>query len=912
MFALKLIFQRHQDYARISLVILLLILLSGFRLFAGGTYSGEREAATLFVKQLSLNQDYHPTVSQDPIRVWEHQGDPVLLMFGLYNPKGFILIGAGENRHLIPGWSVGDIGITPNDLPPAMEYMVSDYVMQIVSQREMGDHRSGSQLPEMTGSGNLAGLSGVTPLLMTTWDQRCYYNDSCPSDPLAPAYYCGKAPAGCVATTLAQILRYHKWPLTGTGTKSYYSIKYGTLTANFGATQYAMASMPAAIYGSHPEVARLLWHCGVATQMNFGPYASGTGITDARNALVNHFGYQLSAQIVTKNSYADAQWKALMRSEIDQGRPVFYSGVDPASNTGHAWVLDGYSSGDYFHFNWGWSGIADGYFLLTALNPLGSANYVNFQEAIIGIEPTGSAPLAAFTANATTVNTGDPVTFSNLSTGTITMCQWFFEGGVPSFWNGATPPAISWNQGGIYQVKLVVGDGISVDTLLKREYIRVLPIAGYQVSQKEIESGQGVVFSDNSESNTQLLTWKWLFPGGNPGSHSGQNPGTIIYPTAGQFPVIMEVSDGIHTDRRVFTKAVTVYNQCDTLLNHYMPGWSVQAINQPAFQVYKVDLDGLTPYHHQYISSGWDYFSEGGGTNHFVSATSLFQVPGVANNWYIFGPVTIPSGGASLQWKHKFPDHTKRDGYQVLLTTTGHTHQSFTSPPVFAVYDNDPFTLGDTTWTPCRANIDRTSYGNQAVYVGVNHYANNMFYLGLDDFLILHCDTFPHQAGFWAFDTVITAGDTITLYDLSAGAPDLVQWSCPGGTIISQDQLAVRVSYAQPGNYDVAQTVWYGTLHHSLTKHEYIQVKPIGISSDHKNDDAILISPNPFIDQIMVRTTKTPSSYLIHDTKGITVKGEIIDEQTFTINLPALSSGIWILRIRFADGGETIHKMIKY
>jgi PKD repeat protein len=813
---------------------------------------------------------------------------------------------------MIPAWSFNGRKVNPDDLPPAMEWMISEYVRQIAMQDDLGKRQQQNQLPDQQWHTNIATTAGVTPLVTTSWDQRCFYNDSCPVDPLAPAYYCGKAPAGCVATTFAQILRYHKWPLQGTGSKSYYSIKYGTLSANFGATAYAMAAMPTEIFATNPEVAQLLWHAGVATQMNFGPYASGTGITDARTALITYFGYKSSAQIVTKNNYADAAWKTLMCAEIDQGRPVFYSGVDPTSNTGHAWVLDGYSGTDYFHFNWGWSGIADGYFLLTALDPLGSANYVNFQEAIIGIEPQGAVPLAAFSADVTTISTGDPVLFSNLSTGGVTQWQWFFEGGTPAFWSGASPPLVTWSTGGIRDVMLVVSNGSSTDTLLKKSYIRVLPIAGYTVSQPATEAGQSVVYSDNSESNTPLISWKWQFPGGNPGNFNGKNPGIVQYAMAGQYPVILEVSDGIHQDRRVFQKAVTVYNQCDTLLDHFMPGWSVQPINQPTFQIHKEDLDGLTPYHQAYISSGWDYFSEGGGANHFVSATSLFQTPGQANNWYIFGPVSIPAGGATLQWRHKFPDHTKRDGYQVKLSTTGHTHQQFSGSPIFAVYDNDPYTLGDTAWTLREAMIDRTAFGNQQVYVGVHHYANNMFYLGLDDFMIFHCDTFPHQAGFWTFDTVITAGDTITIYDLSTGKPDQVQWSLPGATIISSDQYSQTVTYPTPGNYDVSQTVWYGMASNILTKPAYIQVKPIGIESKHHNKNTVSISPNPFSHQVTIRTTNTPTSYTICDTKGTVAKKALIDQNSFNPEWSSLPPGVWILLIHFEDGSEAQRKLIKY
>lgn len=891
---------------RFCLVLFFIVFFQDFS-YSQKYYDEPYKRASAFISGIANDGQADIPLKKYPERVWEINNKPALFLFVPMCGEGFIIVTGKDYPEVVTAYSTKG-RIDSRDLPPAMEFMIQSYLMELGSNMKLAgiaEHKNKTENATPTGL-----TTGVTPLTSSKWDQRCYYNDSCPADSTAPAYFCARAPAGCVATTLAQIMKYHKWPLQGTGSKSYYNIKYGTLSANFAATTYNIATMPDALYNNNPDVARLLWHAGVASQMNYGPFASGTGITDALTALTSYFGYKSTAQIVTKNSHTDLQWKNMMRSEIDNGRPVFYSGVDQSTNSGHAWVLDGYSGTDYFHCNWGWSGIADGYFMLSALNPLGSANYNSFQEAIIGIEPAGNNILASFTADKTKVDIGTHVIFTSISTGNITAWQWYFSGGTPSFYQGQQPPAVTYTKGGIYDVMLVVSDGTVADTLKKTEYIKVLPIAGYTSSLNTIETGGKIDFFDASESNVPVQSYKWHFFGGYPATSLSKNPAQILYSQSGQYPVILEVSDGTNSDRRIFVKAITVYNQCDTLLDFYMPGWNVQPVNQTAFQVLQEDLDSLTPYHHQNISSGWDFFSEGGGANHFVSATSLFMAPGQANNWLIFGPVTIPASGAELHWKHKFPDHTKRDGYQIFFSTTGNTHSHFTSQPPFAVADNDPFTLGDTIWSSCSTEIPSSLYGNHDLYVGVNHNAYNMFYIGLDDFRIVSCDTFPRIADLFTFDTLISAGDTVKFIDLSSGDPDQLQWTFPGGIQVNTSSSSPGVIYSSAGIYDVSLTAVYPTHNSTTTKTGYINVKPVSTGSPTAIQSKVVATPNPFISSVRISGIKEAAVYTIYDTSGrLAAKGVVMSD--VIIDLGHLPSGIWYFRIDFRNFDPEIIRIVK-
>ena len=118
----------------------------------------------------------------------------------------------------------------------------------------------------------------------------------------------------------------------------------------------------------------------------------------AEDALKTYFGYKNTLQGVHKSNYTDSNWINLLKIELDARRPVIYAGR--GNEGGHAFVCDGYDNNNYFHFNWGWSGQNDGYFVLTALNPGsggaggGSYEFTDAQRAIIGIEPAngGTTP----------------------------------------------------------------------------------------------------------------------------------------------------------------------------------------------------------------------------------------------------------------------------------------------------------------------------------------------------------------------------------------------------------------------------------------------------------------------------------------------------------------------------------------
>ncbi len=241
----------------------------------------------------------------------------------------------------------------------------------------------------------------VAPLLTTSWNQEPYYNQLCPFNTTDNQ----RSVTGCVATAMAQIMKYWNYPATGNGSYTYndatssgFSSNYGTQSANFGTTTYAWSSMPASLTANNTSVATLMYHCGVAVAMDYGDdnqggsgayvlqSEAGPGNPCAQYAYANFFRYNANTlHSVYYANYTSADWITLMEGELNAGRPVQYEGADPSAG-GHTWVCDGYNTSNQLHMNWGWGGTNNGYFSVTNLS-VGGYTFSAGDAALIGIQP---------------------------------------------------------------------------------------------------------------------------------------------------------------------------------------------------------------------------------------------------------------------------------------------------------------------------------------------------------------------------------------------------------------------------------------------------------------------------------------------------------------------------------------------
>ncbi|MBO4599142.1 MAG: C10 family peptidase [Bacteroidales bacterium] len=221
-------------------------------------------------------------------------------------------------------------------------------------------------------------------LLTSTWEQGYGYNNYC------PVMNGQHVVVGCVATAMAQIIRYYGKPTRGFGRKSYVHTAYGALAVDFDTTDYDYSLMPDHIRHSSPAnqkdmVSRLCYHCGIVVNMEYqhAGHTSGSGAhTSNVPEGLTHFGYTDALHYTRSNINNDSLWVAMIHNEIDNRRPIEYSGF--GDDGGHAFVLDGYNNQDQFHFNWGWGGYADGFYTLSTM-----AGFTSNHEMVINIYPSG-------------------------------------------------------------------------------------------------------------------------------------------------------------------------------------------------------------------------------------------------------------------------------------------------------------------------------------------------------------------------------------------------------------------------------------------------------------------------------------------------------------------------------------------
>ena len=301
-----------------------------------------------------------------------------------YTSGGFAVITNDDRFNAVIGYS--DRQFSTETLPPAMLWWMdaADEALRLRLE-------SGATVRESVTPGSMGYPEAVGQLMATTWDQGTPYNNII-AQQLSGAY-----PTGCVATAMAQVMKYYNWPDRGTGFKTHrFQFEENgpeyKLTADFENTSYQWDNMLPSYSGvlSYTEeeanaVATLMLHCGVAVEMNYGLSGSGAQSSDAATAMSEYFKY--NTKFYMRDIYSgEHEWMGIIYEEISNRRPVLYGGAT-ASGAGHAFVFDGYDANGFVHVNWGWSGSGNGYFDVALLNS--SQGSFSYQQDMVVMHPGG-------------------------------------------------------------------------------------------------------------------------------------------------------------------------------------------------------------------------------------------------------------------------------------------------------------------------------------------------------------------------------------------------------------------------------------------------------------------------------------------------------------------------------------------
>ena len=288
--------------------------------------------------------------------------------FYVYNvgSHSFVIIAGDDAHRPVIGYS-GQSAFDASDIPPALAYYLDGVAECIERMHEA------TATPDVAAEWNSVLQHGrLMPrhnrgtgyFCTTQWNQSYPYNCCCPDDPAGSG---GHAIVGCLATAMSQLMRFWAYPIQGIGSHCYYHSDYGQICADFGNTTYDWDNMPNVLNNSSTEAEKLAtgtlcFHCGVTIDMGYGPDGSGGASGPIPGVMHTYFNYSDAIVQLSRNDYGTDLWKSMVREQFDMGWPMYYGGCQDGGC--HAFVCDGYDDNDMFHFNLGWGGSSDGWYLI--------------------------------------------------------------------------------------------------------------------------------------------------------------------------------------------------------------------------------------------------------------------------------------------------------------------------------------------------------------------------------------------------------------------------------------------------------------------------------------------------------------------------------------------------------------------
>lgn len=325
--------------------------------------------------------------------------NPAYYIFNDKGDKGFVIVSGEDRLPLLIGYS--DEGqIDAKHLPIQLKALLEQYGKRVAEIRQTPDNGAFRSQKVFMHKPRVI----VKALTKSKWGQREPFNELCPEITDGQ-----QAVTGCVATAVAQVMYYHKWPKKGQGSHSYTPKRYGkklssdfsqhTYQWNLMKDEYELKWVPdpnrpnwqikKPVYSQEEgkAIGRLFYDVGVSVDMDFGIGTSGTPVELALTALKDYFDY--TTRFLNQSESQENQFLQTIKQELEAQRPIILSGY--GSGGGHAWVIDGYDENDYLHCNWGWTGSSDGFFSLSLMNPDalgtggGAGNFNNGQGLLIAI-----------------------------------------------------------------------------------------------------------------------------------------------------------------------------------------------------------------------------------------------------------------------------------------------------------------------------------------------------------------------------------------------------------------------------------------------------------------------------------------------------------------------------------------------
>ena len=322
--------------------------------------------------------------------------------------RSFVIIAGDDAHRPVIGYS-DQSAFDASNIPPALAYYLDGVAECMLPLRHaVATPDVAAEWASVLEHGRLIsrhGGRGTGYFCQTQWNQDYPYNCCCPEDPAGSG---GHAIVGCLATAMSQLMRFWAYPAQGIGSHCYYHEDYGEICADFGNTTYDWDNMPNKLSESSSDAEKLAtgtlcFHCGVTIDMGYGPDGSGGASGPIPGVMHTYFNYSEANVQRSRNDYETKTWKAMVREQFDMGWPMYYGGCQDGGC--HAFVCDGYDDFDMFHFNLGWGGSSDGWYLID------DAPYTHPADAMFNFVP---APIYNQTPMAPTEFTAMPTSNTDL------------------------------------------------------------------------------------------------------------------------------------------------------------------------------------------------------------------------------------------------------------------------------------------------------------------------------------------------------------------------------------------------------------------------------------------------------------------------------------------------------------------
>lgn len=738
-------------------------------------------------------------------------------------------------------------------------------------------------------------IKAAGPLLTTIWNQDPRYNKFCPAG----------TPTGCVATAMSQIMRYHEWPTSGRGWYKYTHATFGTQYANFGETTYDFSNMPNSLSESSSldqidAVATLCYHAGVSVNMNYSSSGSGAFSRDVLFALTSYFYYDpTTINIYDFDPNSETEWINKVKTEIDAGRPIYYSGSSSADG-GHAWVCDGYDNGNKLHMNWGWGGSYNGFYVVTAMTP-GSTNFSDNNSMITGIKPltSGFRKLWAMQASGFIHSSRGVHSISAIDKQVAWAVGYDGSGNntpVKDF-TLTTDGGATWNSGTINAPNT---DNMSVAMISAIDKTTAWAIL--YISSNSSSSGCVVKTTDGGKTWVKQESASFAEPSGFPNVihfWDVNNGFCMGDPNGGSFEIYTTTNGGDTWNR-------------------------VDASNIPTPQSGEMGNVGSMDVYGNIV---WFATNKG----------RIYKSTDKGASWQVFSTPLDASFNIAFKNESTGVIVGKKSGVITYCRTTdGGENWTVLTPTGRAYYNDITYIPGTDTLIASGSDYSNKMMGiGYSVDDGTTFTDYAPFYQNFQ-FLALGAtadgtvwaggyNTDSYNRGMWKHGESGVSGNfmvnrsvafkndsTVIFSDLSYGNPDTWEWDFGADaspkTLTGQGPHTVK--YTSYGNKTITLTVHKGSDIHVVIKENYVYVTwPSGIDDKEQKTDFIPY-PNPASSGVYVKLKGfTKGSINLYSITGALVwssNGTTTDNRIAIDNLP---SGIYLIRIKSIDGKVTTKKL---